>query len=70
MNTNTKTPVCPHCGHEYTHDDILQNDLVDIYGIAHAEGTAVIECPICDTEFWLKGGYKPRFSTAVAEELL
>lgn len=30
----TQTPECPHCGHVYTTDDILQNDLVDIYGIA------------------------------------
>jgi hypothetical protein len=70
MTTNTQTPICPHCGHEYTHDDILQNYLVDIYGIAHAEGTAVIECQICDTDFWVKGGWTPKFSTAVAEELL
>ena len=70
MTTNTQTPVCPHCGHVYTTDDILQNDLVDIYGIAHAEGLAVIECPSCDQEFWVKGGYKPHFATAVSEELL
>ena len=70
MTTNTPTPVCPHCGHVYTTDDILQDDLVDIYGIAHCEGIAAIECPICDQEFVIKGGWKPTFSSAFAEELL
>lgn len=70
MTFKTPTPICPHCSHVYTIDEILQDDLVDIYGIAHAEGLAVIECPVCDQEFFVKGGYNPHFSTAVAEELL
>lgn len=70
MSTGTSTPVCPHCNHVYTLDDILQNDLVDIYGIAHSEGLAVIECPVCDKEFWVKGNWTPTFDTALSEEEL
>ena len=28
------------------------------------------ECPVCDKEFWVQGGWTPKFSTAIAEELL
>lgn len=69
MTINTQKPVCPHCGHEYTHDEISDCP-TDIYGIAHSEDTAIIECPVCDTEFWVKGNWVPKFSTAVAKELL
>ena len=69
ITTKTASPVCPHCGHVYTHDEMVDCE-VDIYGIAQSEDTDVIECPVCDKEFWVKGGWTPKFSTAIAEELL
>ena len=69
MTTNTLSPICPHCGHAYTYDEMVDCP-ANIYDIAHREDTACIECPACDKEFWVQGSWTPKFSTAVAEELL
>lgn len=61
--------TCPNCNHEYTTDDMLDCK-TDLYALAPNEETAVIECPVCDSQFAVKGGYRPHYSTALAEELL
>lgn len=65
----TSHPTCPHCGHELNHDEM--HDLPgDLYARAPNEGTATIECPSCDREYWVRGGYQPQYTSAFAEEEL
>lgn len=63
-------PVCPHCG--YMIDELDMPDIADfdIYALAPEEDTNVIECPQCDKEYWVRGGYNPHYTTAFAEEQL
>jgi hypothetical protein len=42
----------------------------DLWAIAPKEEIALLECPVCDKEFWVAGGYMPHYTTAIAEELL
>lgn len=70
----TPAPVCPHCGHAMTHDDMsaaptgsCQQNLFDI---APAEEIVPTKCPLCDGGFWVQGGYRPHYTTAFAEEEL
>lgn len=60
---------CPHCLHKFDKDD-MDSCSVDLLDLAHSEGTAEIECPICDQEFVVRGGYTPHYSSAFAQELL
>lgn len=66
------TPTCPHCGHVMDHDDMLStvNPGVDLFALAPQEGTECITCPRCDQDFWVKGGYRPHYTTAFSEEEL
>lgn len=70
----TPTPVCPHCGYTLDHDDMCDAPTgscqQNLFDIAPAEETTATECPICDSEFWVKGGYRPHYTTAFAEEEL
>lgn len=61
---------CPHCDHQLDHDDMLEVNNVDLFALAPNEETASITCPACGQAFWVKGGYKPHYSTSFAEELL
>lgn len=71
INTHKQpTPVCPHCGHDFTTDEMTDVHDVDLFAIAHLEDTDVIQCPHCDKDFWVKGGYTPHYTSAFAEELL
>lgn len=65
----TKHPTCPHCGHELSHDE-MHDATVDLYALAPDEGRECIECPVCDKEYWVQGGYVPHYTSAAAEELL
>lgn len=60
---------CPHCDHTFNKDEMLAC-AVDLFALAPNEETACVECPVCDGEFWVKGSYRPEYSTAFAEELL
>ena len=64
------TPVCPHCQHEMDTDEMLSEIGVDLFALAPREEMAVIQCPLCDQEFWVKGGYVPKYETAFSEEEL
>lgn len=61
--------TCPHCDHEFTSDEMNESD-VDLWALAPNEETTPLQCPACDSDFFVKGGYKPLYSTAFAEELL
>lgn len=65
----TNAPECPHCGHVFDHDDMLAGS-TDLFALAPNEERCTVECPACDREFWLKGSYLPRYTSAMAEELL
>lgn len=70
MHHQTPTPICPHCGHEFSHDDMEQEDAADLFALAPQEETTDIQCPICDQAFVVKGGYTPHYTTAFVEEQL
>jgi len=42
----------------------------DLWALAPQEGRAVIECPGCDKEYWVKGGYQAHYTSAFSEEEL
>ncbi len=65
--TRTPLPVCPHCGHEFGHDDMHDAE-TDLYALAHDEGKDEIECPECNKRFWVQGGYRPHYTTATNED--
>lgn len=65
--------VCPHCDHRFTLDEMVSVDTVDcgfLYELAHKEEIGAIKCPVCDQEFWVKGGWNPEFYTSFSEEEL
>lgn len=62
-------PTCPGCAYEMTTDEMVESS-VDLFQLAVEEHRAVVKCPGCDMEYWVKGGWKPHFSTSFAEETL
>lgn len=72
-------PVCPHCGHALNIDELIAAEVIDgsgtgsgddLFDLAVNEETAAIQCPVCDQQYWIKGGYRPHYTTAFAEEEL
>ena len=61
-------PTCPHCGHEMTEEEM--DCEANLFALAHNEERAVIECPVCDKQYWVQGGWKPQYTSAFAEEEL
>lgn len=65
----TPRPVCPHCGHTFTIDDMIDTVAkVDLFALAPKEEREAVTCPSCDLEFWVQGGYSPHYTSAFAEE--
>ena len=60
---HTPHPTCPHCGYELNHDDMLAAD-DDLYALAPNEDSAVVQCPQCDKEYAVQGGYRPHYTSA------
>lgn len=71
MCKHSKKPsvICPHCDHEFTTDEMIECT-EDLFALAPNEETTSLQCPACDSDFFVKGGYTPFYSTAFAEELL
>jgi uncharacterized protein with PIN domain len=42
----------------------------DLFALAPAEDRAVIECPVCDKQYWVQGGYTPHYTSAASEDEL
>lgn len=61
------TVVCPHCNIDFGVDEMLSSD-IDLYALAPNEEHAEIECPYCDKEFVVHGGYIPTYTTAFSHE--
>ena len=67
------TPTCPHCGHAMDAEEMQYGPPTcseDLFALAPNEERAAITCPACDLEYWVKGGYQPHYTSALAEELL
>ena len=65
-----KWPRCPYCGHEMDIDDMLACPDADLFRITTDEESACINCPSCDAEFWVAGGYTPHYHCAKTEDEL
>lgn len=61
--------TCPHCDHVYSLDEMNECQ-TDLWALASREETVDLECPVCDQVFFVRGGYQPHYTTAIAEELL
>lgn len=42
----------------------------DLHMLAHNEATAVIECPACDLQYVVQGGYTAHYTSAFSFEEL
>ena len=78
LKRNTENTKCttkrtllpaPHCDHEYTSDEMNECQ-TDLWALAPREETTDLECPACDKTFFVKGSYRPQYTTAFAEEEL
>lgn len=67
MHYKKKAVTCPHCDYEYGHDEMNECQ-ADLWALAPLEETTNLECPVCDKSFVVKGGYRPHYTTAFAEE--
>ena len=62
-------PVCPNCGHIFVTDEMFGHD-VDMFALAPNEDSTCIDCPVCDKEFAVRGGYNPHYTSAFTEDEL
>jgi uncharacterized Zn-finger protein len=69
MHYEKNAVTCPHCDHEYTSDEMNECQ-TDLWALAPREETTDLECPACDKTFFVKGSYRPQYTTAFAEEEL
>ena len=67
-----QAPTCPHCNHELNDDEMQLSEVsdADLYALAPDEESATVCCPVCDTEYWVHGGYRPYYTSAFSEEEL
>ena len=42
----------------------------DLFAAAPYENHVCVTCPACDLQYWVRGGYTPHYTSAVAEEYL
>ena len=64
-------PTCPHCGYMMDTDDMYSLTVgEDLFALAPDEGQTCVNCPRCDAEYWVKGGYMPHYTSAFSEEEL
>lgn len=69
----TIRPTCPHCGHMMDSDEMCYGKPTcdeDLWALAPEEGRAVVECPACDHQYWVRGSFKPQYTSAFSEEEL
>lgn len=64
-------PTCPHCGYEMNSDDMSAHD-EDLWSLAPDEGRAQIDCPnvLCGKPYFVRGSYKPQYTSAIDEDEL
>ena len=72
------TPTCPQCGHEMTDDEMSSNQYVDgddgddLWALAPEEGRTKVVCPsvLCEKPYYVQGGYRPQYTSAISEDEL
>ncbi len=70
METRTDSkPTCPKCGHGLT-DEEMHAHPRDLWGLAPREEEASLICPACETLYYVRGGYRPEYTTALEEDAL
>lgn len=62
-------PTCPYCGHKQNHDEMVEC-VTDLFRLVIEEDRTVVQCPGCDQEYWVLGGYAPNYTSAFSEEEL
>ena len=69
-------PMCPHCGHEMTDEEMSSNQYVegddgdDLWALAPREDRTYVICPsvTCGKGYYLQGGYTPKYTSAIGED--
>jgi hypothetical protein len=67
------SPTCPHCAHEMDAHEMLapmHQGKPDLFTLAMNEGRAEVTCPSssCGKTYWVKGGYRPHYTSAMTED--
>ena len=62
------TPTCPSCDHAMSTDEMVNFRGEDLFAAAPNEEFVRIQCPNCDTKYWVQGGYKPQYTSAISED--
>ena len=61
-------PTCPGCGYRLDEQDMVSGfSEDDLWAIAPTEALASVKCPQCDQFYWVRGGYKPIYTTSFNE---
>lgn len=60
----TRRPTCPACGHEMSHDEMLDSN-AELFDIAPNERDVETKCPACSVTLHVRGGYAPHYTTAL-----
>jgi hypothetical protein len=77
INTHERPePTCPHCGHAITDDEMSGNrytpgdDGDDLWGLAPKEERTKVVCPaaLCRRSYYVRGGYTPKYTSAINED--
>jgi hypothetical protein len=53
-----------------SNDEMLKHDNTDLFALAPDEGSAEVTCPspLCGKTYWVQGGYRPHFTSAMTED--
>jgi len=77
INTHDRPePTCPHCGHAMTDDEMSGNRYVegdagdDLWALAPQEGRTKVVCPsvLCEKQYFVRGGYTPKYTASINED--
>jgi uncharacterized protein with PIN domain len=62
-------PTCPHCAHEMRNDEMRACGK-NLFALAVDASRTEVTCPspTCGKTYWLKGGYRPHYTSGVTEE--
>lgn len=70
IHYNTMTPKCPYCDHDMNAEEMSYGKPtceVDLLALAPDDVRVVIECPVCDEQFWLHCIYTPKYTSTYSE---
>lgn len=66
-------PTCPHCGYEMDIDEMVEHvhrggGHACLFALAKDEDHTELKCVSCQKSYWLKGGYRPHYTSAFNED--